>query len=765
MPTRTGTATATEYVVGGMTCASCAARIEKRLNRLPGVRASVNYATGIALVTTGLAAPSTTQTGATGTRPSAAMAADPAAPAAPAAEPPDVVATIEAIGYTAEPRRSAPPSSADEELATLRRRLLVSAALAVPVLALSMIPALRFDGWQWIALALATPVVAWGAWPFHRAALLQARHGATSMDTLISLGVSASYLWSWWSVLSGRPDLYLEVATTVTVLILLGRFAEARARKASGSALRALLDLGAKQVSVLREGTESLVPIGQLAIGDCFVARPGERIATDGVVLEGASSLDTSTITGEPVPVEVAAGDEVIGATVNLSGRLTVRATRVGADTQLAQIATLVSEAQNGKAAAQRLADRVSAVFVPIVLALAALTLLGWLLTGHPAQQAFTAAVAVLIIACPCALGLATPTALLVGTGRGAQLGILIRGPQVLEAAAAIDTVALDKTGTLTTGQLRLLEVHPSAGVSADELHRLAASVEHASAHPIARVIAAGYPRPLAGLTGFTDSGGLGVSGTVENHRVRVGRRAWVGRDWQDDPALSQAADRAEAAGNTAVWVGWDGRTTGLITVADAVRASSADAVAALHGLGLRTVLLTGDNARAAQAVADQLGVGEVAAELLPTDKAEAVRRLQRSGRTVAMVGDGVNDAAALAGADLGMAIGTGTDIAMEASDLTLIRPDLALAVDAIRLSRATLRTIKANLFWAFGYNVAAIPLAALGLLNPMIAGGAMAASSVFVVSNSLRLRRFQPLAARTPEPSRPGARQAPAAS
>ncbi len=711
----------TEYAIGGMTCASCAARIEKKLNRLPGVQANVNYATGIAVVQSH-------------------------APMSNAAA--DIVRTVEAIGYTATPREQTHRDDEAAELDTLRLRLLISVALAVPVALLAMLPGLESAGWRWLALILATPVAGWGGWPFHRSAVLQARHRATSMDTLVSLGVTVSYLWSLVAVLTGHQDSYLEVASTVTVLILLGRFLELRARRASGAALRKLLDLGAKQASLLEDGRERLVPIEQLTVGAKFVTRPGERIATDGVIVDGLSTLDTSAITGESLPAEVSPGDEVIGATVNLSGRLVVRASRVGADTQLAQIARLVSEAQNGKAAAQRLADRVSAVFVPIVLMLALATLLGWLATGHPLGAAFSAAVAVLIIACPCALGLATPTALLVGTGRGAQLGILIRGPQVLESAAAIDTVVLDKTGTVTTGRMRLVDLIPAANTGPDELHRLAASVEHASAHPIARAIAQSYQGEPLPVSDFADTGGLGVCGTVAARRVRVGRPSWLTEHWPDaevPDALRQAATAAEDRGHTSVWVGWDGSITGLAVVADTPRPSSAEAIRRLHRLGLRTVLLTGDNRRAAAAIAEQVGIAEVIAGVLPTGKAAEIRNLQSAGRSVAMVGDGINDAAALAAADLGLAVGGGSDIAIEASDLTLVRPDLLLAAEAIRLSRATLRTIKGNLCWAFGYNVAAIPVAALGLLNPMIAGGAMAASSVFVVTNSLRLRRFQP--------------------
>jgi len=692
--------TATHYAIGGMTCASCAARIEKKLNRLPGVQASVNYATGTAVVN--------------------------------GADDVPVISTVEKLGYTATPSEQPQP---DNERQELRRRLIVSAVLTIPLVLLAMLSPLQFNGWRWVALALATPVDTWGAWPFHRTALLQARHRASSMDTLVSIGVTASYLWSWWAVLADRPDLYLEVGGVVTVLILLGRFFEARARHRSGEALRALLDLGAQRVSVLRDGVESLVSIEQLHVGDQFVVRPGEKIATDGVVIDGSSTLDTSSITGESVPAEVGTGAQVIGATVNLSGRLIVRADRVGADTQLAQIAHLVARAQDGKAKVQRLADQVSAVFVPVVLVLAALTLVGWLVTGHSVDAAFTAAVAVLIIACPCALGLATPTALLVGTGRGAQLGILIRGPQVLEQAVKISAIVLDKTGTVTTGQMQVLDaVGP-------ETLRLAAAVEHGSKHPIAQAIVRACDGLLPTLTDFEDTGGLGVAGTVDGHRVRVGRLSWLGLSAPD--ALRNRADLAEQQGQTVVWVSRANELLGLVVVADTVRPTSRTALEKLAELGLDAVLLTGDNARAAAAVAEQVGITEVISEVLPTEKAATISRLQSDGRGVAMVGDGVNDAAALATADLGLAVGGGSDIAMQASDITLVRPDLVLAADAIRLSRATLRTIKGNLVWAFGYNVAAIPLAALGLLNPMIAGAAMAFSSVFVVTNSLRLRRF----------------------
>jgi Cu+-exporting ATPase len=721
MTTSQSTDQPVEYSIGGMTCASCAVQIEKKLNRLPGVQADVNYATGIAAV-----------------RSERADA--------------DIVATIEAIGYTAQPRHAAEAAASDPDLAeagSLRRRLIISTVLAVPILLFAMIEPLRFTGWRWLALLLATPVVSWGAWPFHESALRQARHRASSMDTLVSIGVVASYLWSWWSVLANRPELYLEVASTVTVLILLGRLLENRARRSSSAALTALLNLGASTVSVLRDGAEQRIPIEQLEVGERFLARPGEKIATDGVIQSGSSTLDTSLLTGEAVPIEVADGDSVVGATLNLSGRLVVRATRVGSQTQLAQIARLVTEAQHGKAQVQRLADRISAIFVPVVLVLAALTLTGWLITGHGIDQALTAAVAVLIIACPCALGLATPTALLVGTGRGAQLGILIRGPQVLESTRTIDTVVLDKTGTVTRGELRLVEMVADGDQA--ELLRIAAALENASAHPIARAISAAGLRAnpeLPEVSQFRDSGGLGVTGLVDGRTVAIGRRGWLIERWpaaRPSEKLRQAAERAEASGQTPVWIGWDGAITGLLVVADTVRDSSRLAIDQLRALGLLPILLTGDNRAAALAVAEQVGIDSknVIAEVLPDGKAAVIAGLHADGRKVAMVGDGVNDAAALAGAELGLAIGGGSDVAIEASDLTLVRPDLLLAVQAIRLSRATLATIKSNLGWAFGYNVAAIPLAALGFLNPMIAGAAMAASSVFVVSNSLRLRRF----------------------
>ncbi len=726
-----------ELTVGGMTCGSCAARIERKLNKLDGVEAAVNYATGKAFVQFD------------------------------AGIVPDLlIKTIEDTGYSATL-----PSAEDwehEEASELLLRLLVSAGLALPVLIISMIPGAQFTGWPWFAFALSTPVVVWGALPFHRAAIINARHRATTMDTLISLGVTAAYLWSVKTLFSGvsmgsmhgsvgaapvgtsdSGEVYFEVASAVTTFILLGRYLEARAKRQSGAALRALLNLGAKDVAVMRDGIETRIPVGLLRVGDLFVVRPGEKIATDGEVVDGASAVDASMLTGESVPVEVSVGDEVVGATTNVGGRLTVRATRVGGDTQLAQMARLVEQAQNGKAPVQRLADRVSAVFVPVVIVLSLLTLAAWLLSGHTANASFTAAVAVLIIACPCALGLATPTALLVGTGRGAQMGVLIKGPQVLESTRKVDTIVLDKTGTVTTGRMALHQVVSANGHSAADLLRWAGAVEHSSEHPIAAAVAAAAVEQqgaLPAVEDFMSTQGLGVRGLVDGHSLRVGRVSWLHE--QTGASLSAEllnAERvAEAHGRTVVGVAVDGVIGGLLVVADAPKSTSKQAVQELKSLGLRPVLLTGDSEAAARAVADEVGIDEVIARVMPADKVAVVQRLQAEGRVVAMVGDGVNDAAALAAADLGLAMGTGTDVAIEASDITLVRGDLRSAADAIRLSRATLRTIQGNLFWAFAYNLAAVPLAALGLLNPMIAGAAMAASSVFVVSNSLRLRRFR---------------------
>jgi Cu+-exporting ATPase len=732
-----------ELPITGMTCASCASRIEKRLNKLEGVEATVNYATE-----------------------RASVRFDPGAVA-----PEQLLETVRAIGYDATLPSAEPAAEAGEaphdETAPLRRRLIGSAVLSLPVLLLSMIPALQFDHWQWLALQLAVPVVAWGAWPFHRAAWLNLRHGAATMDTLISLGTLAALGWSAVALFflgAGEPGMrmpfewvldpdaasdhiYLEVAAVVTTFLLAGRYFEARAKRRSGAALRALLELGAKEASVLgADGVERRVPIDRLAVGDRFVVRPGERIATDGRVEEGSSAVDRSLLTGESVPVEVGPGDEVAGATVNAGGRLVVRATRVGAETALAQIGRLVTEAQSGKAPVQRLADRVAGVFVPAVILLAAATLGFWLANGAGATFAFAAAVAVLIIACPCALGLATPTALLVGTGRGAQLGLLIKGPEVLESTRRVDTIVLDKTGTVTTGEMALTDVLPAEGEDRDEALRLAGAVEAASEHPVARAVARAAGGALPPVEGFANREGLGVEGVVEGRAVVVGRPALLAEWGLALPGELEAARAGiEAGGRTAIAVAWDGRARAVLGVADRVKPTSRDAVAALRALGLRPVLLTGDNATTANAVAAEVGIDEVIAEVLPAGKVDVVRRLQGEGRVVAMVGDGVNDAPALAQADLGLAIGTGTDVAIEASDLTLVSGDLRAAGDAIRLSRRTLATIRGNLFWAFAYNVAALPLAAAGYLNPLVAGAAMALSSVFVVSNSLRLRSFRP--------------------
>ncbi|MGW6905396.1 heavy metal translocating P-type ATPase [Streptomyces sp. NPDC054940] len=739
--------TETELVIGGMTCASCAARIEKKLNRLDGVTATVNYATEKAKVSYG---------GDVSVR--------------------DLIATVEATGYTAQ--EPAPPvpdatGSGDEpdELRPLRERLVTAVTLAVPVIAMAMIPALQFEYWQWLSLTLAAPVVTYAAWPFHKAAFTNLRHGAATMDTLISVGTSAAFLWSLWALFlgtAGEPgmthpfeltiarsdgagNIYLEAAAGVTAFILAGRYFEARSKRKAGAALKALLELGAKDVTVLRaDGTEQTIPVTELKVGDRFLVRPGEKIATDGIVVEGSSAVDASMLTGESVPVEVAEGDPVTGATINAGGRLVVEATRVGADTQLARMAKLVEDAQNGKATAQRLADRISAVFVPIVIALALGTLGFWLGNGSGPAAAFTAAVAVLIIACPCALGLATPTALMVGTGRGAQLGILIKGPEVLESTRKVDTIVLDKTGTVTTGRMTLLAVHTADDTEEAEVLRLAGALEHASEHPIARAVAEGALEKLGSLPtpeDFANVPGLGVQGVVEGHAVLVGRerllQEWAMEVPQD---LARAKSEAEASGRTAIAVAWDGEVRAVLEVADAVKETSPEAIRRLRALGLTPILLTGDNQAVAHAVAREVGIApeDVIAEVLPQDKADVVKRLQGEGRSVAMVGDGVNDAAALAQADLGLAMGTGTDAAIEAGDLTLVRGDLRAAADAIRLSRRTLGTIRSNLFWAFAYNVAALPLAAAGLLNPMIAGAAMAFSSVFVVANSLRLRSFR---------------------
>ncbi len=713
-----------DFDIGGMTCGSCASRIERKLGKLDGVTATVNFATERAHVS----------------RPDG-VSVD------------DLVAAIESAGYTAA-EVAEEPEDDGARTDSLGLRLLVSAVAGVPVVALSMIPALQFDYWQWICLALTTVIVFWGGYPFHRAALINARHGASTMDTLVSVGTLAAYGWSLWALVFGTAghigmthefsfrlgahdpsgQLYLEVAAAVTVFLLAGRYAEAKAKRRAGSALRALLEVGAKDVAVLGTGDEETrIPVQHLRVGDRFAVRPGEKIATDGVVLRGRAAVDASTITGESVPVDVAEGDAVVGGTVNTDGHLVVRADKVGADTQLAHIAKMVTDAQNGKAEVARLADRVSAVFVPVVLVLAALTLGGWLLTGHAATEAFTAAVAVLIVACPCALGLATPTALLVGTGRGAQLGILIRGSEVLEQTKRIDTVVLDKTGTVTTGTMTVRSVVAADGEDRDRVLTLAAAVESASEHPVARAIAAAGTGSFA-VADFANRAGVGVAGTVDGLRVTVGR-----------PEHAVPAELAGAfdSGDTTVAVSWGGAVRGAIGVADAVKPTSADAISQIRALGMTPVLLTGDSESVARRVADEVGIERVIAGVLPDEKAAEIGRLQGEGRAVAMVGDGVNDAAALATADVGLAMGTGTDAAIEAGDLVLVRGDLRSVPQAIRLARVTLNTIRANLFWAFAYNVAAIPLAAFGLLNPMIAGAAMAASSVFVVGNSLRIRRF----------------------
>jgi Cu+-exporting ATPase len=729
--------------ITGMTCASCANRIERRLNDLDGVTASVNYATEKASVEFD----------------------------ATAVQPADLLVAVQSAGYDAvlpSAEGAAPTDDErDDETAPLRRRLLITAPLALVVLLLSMISALQFDNWQWLALQLATPVVIYGAWPFHRAAWVNLRHGAATMDTLVSLGVLSAFAWSMYALFLGdagvtgmkmrlslsassSDELYLEIASVVTVFLLAGRYFEARSKRRAGAALTALLELGAKDVAVLdADGTERRIPVEQLAVGDRFVVRPGEKVATDGVVETGTSAVDQSLLTGESVPVEKHPGDDVAGASVNAGGRLIVRATKVGNDTALAQIARLVTAAQTGKAPVQRLADRISGVFVPVVIGVAVGTFGFWLGTGADVKFAFTSAVAVLIIACPCALGLATPTALLVGTGRGAQLGLLIKGPEILESTRKVDTIVLDKTGTVTEGRMSLVDV-VCAGARRDEVLRVAGALEDASEHPIAQAIAAaarGAVGVLPAVESFVNREGLGVEGVVDGHGVQVGRPALMA-DWGlRVPADLDAARRdAEQLGRTAVLAAWDGEVRAVLVVADTVKPTSATAVASLKALGLRPILLTGDNAATARAVAAAVGIDDVIAEVLPADKADVVRRLQAEGAVVAMVGDGVNDAPALAQADLGLSIGTGTDVAIEASDLTLVSGDLRGAADAIRLSRATLRTIKQNLTWAFGYNIAAIPLAAAGLLNPLIAGAAMGLSSISVVANALRLRGFRPL-------------------
>jgi len=736
-----------------MTCASCAARIERRLNRLEGVSATVNYATGRATVDY-----------------------DPTR-----AGPEDLVGAVEDAGYGAVLPASTGHGEDDaegEQAAGLRRRLVVSALLSAPVVVLAMVPALQFDGWAWVTGVLATPVVWWGGWGFHRAAWVNLRHRTATMDTLISMGSLAAWGWSVVALVflgagdpgmrmrmsltgpsgsGGQGEVYFEVAAAVVTLILLGRYLEARAKRRAGAALQALLTLGAKDVAVLDETGERRVPIADLRVGMRFVVRPGEKIATDGVVVEGRSAVDVSLLTGESIPIEVGPGDTVTGATLNLGGRLTVQASRVGADTALAQIARLVVDAQTGKAPVQRLADRISLVFVPVVIGVAATTLVAWLAAGASADQAFTAAVAVLIVACPCALGLATPTAILVGSGRGAQLGVLIKGPEVLESTRRVDTIVLDKTGTVTTGRMALVAVTTAGGVDPTEALRLVGSLEHASEHPVAQAIAraAGDAGPLSPVEGFTNREGLGVEGVVDGQALVAGRPALLA-DWSVrlPPELSDAIENAEASGRTVVVAGRDGAAMAVFAVADTPKATSAEAVAQLKRLGLSPVLLTGDNERTALAVAAEVGIDTVIADVLPADKAAVIARLQSEGRVVAMVGDGVNDAPALAQADLGLAMGTGTDVAIEASDLTLVSGDLRSAVDAIGLSRRTLRTIKGNLFWAFAYNVAAIPIAAAGRLDPIVASAAMAFSSVFVLTNSLRLRRFQ--SQRGPSPAAP---------
>jgi Cu+-exporting ATPase len=775
--------TTLDFDIGGMTCASCSARIEKKLGKLPGVTAAVNLATEKASV---VVPEGTTAQDIIAAVEGAGYTAKLIVPPAPAARQSRTLSAAESVS----PDSDDGEDPADIAARALLQKLIICIALTLPVLLMAMIPPLQFEYWQWLSLTLASPVAIWGAWGFHRGMAVNLRHGAATMDTLISMGVLASYIWSLYALFFGgagmpgmrmpfewmpsRSDgsatIYLEVASTITVLILVGRYFEARAKRRSSAAIRALMDMGAKDVAVVYEGVETRIPITQLQVGDEFLVRPGEKVATDGMVVDGVSALDESMLTGESVPRDVTIGDTVTGATLNASGRLVVRATRVGADTQLAQMARLIEQAQMGKAPVQRLADKVAGVFVPIVIAIALATLAGWLLYSHNSVQAFSAAVAVLVIACPCALGLATPTALMVGTGRGAQLGILIKGPEVLESTRAVDTIVLDKTGTITTGEMSVVEVVtdesvPSSDAETDKDLRAqvlawAGAVESGSEHPIARAIVTAArgassntitdtspasPIPDLEATDFVSHGGLGVEARVGDAHVLAGRLTWVAESAFVPPSLSDKATMLEAAGNTVVALAWDGQVRGLIAVADTAKPTSAQAIAQFRTLGLTPVLLTGDNASVAHTIGEAVGIDQVIAQVMPEDKVQVVADLQAKGKVVAMVGDGVNDAAALAQADLGIAMGAGTDVAIEASDITLVRNDLVAAADAVRLSRATLARIKGNLFWAFAYNVAAIPLAVLGLLNPMIAGAAMAFSSVFVVQNSLWLRRFQP--------------------
>ena len=738
MNTPVSAVTEVDLDITGMTCASCAARVEKKLNRMPGVIATVNYGTDRAHI----ALPKGTSID-------------------------DAIATIEATGYRARrPRVESDRERAydEPEVRNLRRRVTISAILTAPVVALAMIPPLQFDYWQWFSLALAAPVVVWGALPFHRAAWTNLRHGAATMDTLVSLGVGAAFVWSLYALFlggagdpgmrmafqvlpsqgAGNSEIYLEVAAAVTTFILLGRYLEIRAKSRSSQALTALLSLGAKDVTVVSDGRERTIAIDELAVGDHFLVRPGEKVATDGRVINGESSVDISLLTGEPMPADVGPGNVVVGAGINTSGRLVVQATRVGVDTHLARIAALVEDAQTKKAPVQRLADRISAIFVPIVIVLALATVVGWSITGADLAFAFTAGVAVLIIACPCALGLATPTALLVGTGRGAQMGIVIRGPEILESTRKIDTIVLDKTGTLTQGRMSVVDV--LIDDNRPDTVTLTAAVESASEHPIGRALAAAADE-IQLVEAFRSTQGQGVRGVVDGSTVITGRPSWLVHEWSISipPTAHDWIDDQRERGRTVVATAIDGSFGGAFAIADAVKDSSAHAVSEIKELVGEPILVTGDNTHSAQAVADQLGIGSVVADVLPESKIAVVRDLQAQGKCVAMVGDGVNDAAALAQADLGIAMGSGSDVAIEASDITLVRSDPRSIVDAIRLSRRTLSTIKGNLFWAFAYNIAAIPLAMAGLLNPMVAGAAMAFSSVFVVGNSLRLRGFQP--------------------